>query len=88
MALVERKATEGKIESVRAAEEPDERRSADVIDLTELLKRSLGGGGKAGDKASSPSRAKTATKEESKSKPAAKRTRKAAPAKGEKKKAG
>lgn len=92
MALVERKATEGKIESVRAAEEPDERRSADVIDLTELLKRSLGGSGKgagkAGDKAGGSSRAKTAPKEESKSKPAAKRTRKAAPAKGEKKKAG
>jgi len=43
MALVEQKAKEGKVEAVS---EPDddggERRSADVIDLTELLKRSLG----------------------------------------------
>ncbi|TRX76642.1 non-homologous end joining protein Ku [Pseudomonas mangiferae] len=43
MALVERKAKEGHIESVEGPEETD-RQSADVIDLTELLKRSLGGG--------------------------------------------
>lgn len=42
MALVERKAKEGRIESVEGPEE-DDRQSADVIDLTELLKRSLGG---------------------------------------------
>ncbi len=42
MALVEKKAVEGKIEDVETqADEP--RRSADIIDLAELLKRSLGG---------------------------------------------
>lgn len=42
MALVEQKAREGKIEAVGTpdAEQP---RSADILDLTELLKRSLGG---------------------------------------------
>jgi DNA end-binding protein Ku len=43
MELVERKAKEGKIAPVSTAEE-GERRPADIIDLTELLKRSLGGG--------------------------------------------
>ncbi|MBM7061909.1 Ku protein [Pseudomonas sp. UL073] len=43
MGLVEQKARAGKIEEVEAVEEGEERRSADVIDLTELLKRSLGG---------------------------------------------
>ncbi|PVZ19575.1 MULTISPECIES: Ku protein [unclassified Pseudomonas] len=43
MALVETKASKGKLEEVEAPEEP-KRRSADVVDLTELLKRSLGGG--------------------------------------------
>ncbi|MCY1410107.1 putative DNA repair protein YkoV [compost metagenome] len=42
MALVERKAHEGKIEEVEHIDEQEQRRSADVIDLTELLKRSLG----------------------------------------------
>jgi DNA end-binding protein Ku len=42
MALVERKAKEGEVEAVSEADEDGERRSADVIDLTELLKRSLG----------------------------------------------
>jgi DNA end-binding protein Ku len=43
MALVDKKAAEGKIEDVEteAGEEP--RKTADIIDLTELLKRSLGG---------------------------------------------
>ncbi len=41
MALVERKAREGKLEAVGAAKEAVDRRSADVLDLTELLKRSL-----------------------------------------------
>lgn len=54
MALVDKKAAEGKIEDVEtdAGEEP--RKTADIIDLTELLKRSLGG-----NKAAKPS-AKTA----------------------------
>lgn len=43
MALVERKANEGKIEDVETATGEEERKTADVIDLTELLKRSLGG---------------------------------------------
>jgi DNA end-binding protein Ku len=42
MALVEQKANEGKIEIVETATGEEERRTADVIDLTELLKRSLG----------------------------------------------
>ncbi|EWC40890.1 Ku protein [Stutzerimonas stutzeri] len=41
MALVEKKAREGKLEAVGGPEEGVDRRSADVIDLTELLKRSL-----------------------------------------------
>ena len=49
MALVEKKANEGKIEDVETATGEEERKTADVIDLTELLKRSLGnkGAGKA-----------------------------------------
>lgn len=43
MDLVETKAREGKIEAVGEPEEAVDRRSADVIDLTELLKRSLAG---------------------------------------------
>ncbi|WP_409319238.1 Ku protein [Pseudomonas sp. KCJK9016] len=43
MALVDKKAHEGKIEDVETADGEEERKSADVIDLTELLKRSLGG---------------------------------------------
>jgi DNA end-binding protein Ku len=43
MDLVEQKAKAGKIEEVERVEGEQERRSADVIDLTELLKRSLGG---------------------------------------------
>lgn len=43
MDLVETKAREGKLEAVGGPEEAVDRRSADVIDLTELLKRSLAG---------------------------------------------
>lgn len=43
MQLVETKAHEGKIEDVETDPGETERKSADVIDLTELLKRSLGG---------------------------------------------
>ncbi|NWD42601.1 non-homologous end joining protein Ku [Pseudomonas yamanorum] len=43
MALVAKKAKAGKIEDVESSEGEDERKSADVIDLTELLKRSLAG---------------------------------------------
>ncbi|MCP1496059.1 DNA end-binding protein Ku [Pseudomonas migulae] len=70
MALVERKANEGKIEDVETATGEEERKTADVIDLTELLKRSLGGkaGGKAAAKpksADKPTPAKKATKRSS-----------------------
>ena len=58
MALVEKKAREGKIEDVETATGEQERKTADVIDLTELLKRSLGG--------------KAAAKPAAKTKPAAK----------------
>lgn len=43
MELVARKAKAGKIEEVERVEGEETRRGADVIDLTELLKRSLGG---------------------------------------------
>jgi DNA end-binding protein Ku len=43
MALVDKKARNGEIENVEAADENVERKSADVIDLTELLKQSLRG---------------------------------------------
>lgn len=43
MALVAKKAKAGKIEDVESQEGGEERKSADVIDLTELLKRSLAG---------------------------------------------
>ncbi|MGF6488126.1 Ku protein [Pseudomonas frederiksbergensis] len=60
MALVETKANEGKIETVETATGEEERKTADVIDLTELLKRSLGGkgGGKAATKAKSTAQKK------------------------------
>ncbi|MFJ7281623.1 Ku protein [Pseudomonas sp. NPDC099000] len=70
MALVEKKANEGKIEDVETATGEEERKSADVIDLTELLKRSLGGkaGGKTAAKpkaAEKPAAAKKTTKRSS-----------------------
>jgi DNA end-binding protein Ku len=43
MALVEKKARDGDIENVEADVSEGERKSADIIDLTELLKRSLRG---------------------------------------------
>lgn len=43
MALVAKKAKAGKIEDVETAVGSEERKSADVLDLTELLKRSLAG---------------------------------------------
>lgn len=66
MALVERKAKAGKIEEVERVEGEEERRSADVIDLTELLKRSL-----AGKPASKP-KAKATAKGTTSRKPTAK----------------
>ncbi|AZD02256.1 Ku protein [Pseudomonas chlororaphis] len=71
MALVEKKARAGKIEDVESAAGEEQRQSADIIDLTEMLRRSLGAKsrskapaspdkpGKAADK---PAAAKKATK--------------------------
>jgi DNA end-binding protein Ku len=69
MELVEKKATEGRLEAVETDPGEEQRKTADVIDLTELLKRSLGGKGKTAEKPAE--------------KPAAKstKTRKSAPAK-------
>ncbi len=80
MALVEQKAKQGKIASVeKAPEEGESRRSADVIDLTELLKRSLGGKPCAAKKPAA-SKAKTAASSKAApakaAKPAAKKTSK------------
>jgi DNA end-binding protein Ku len=58
MHLVETKAREGKIEDVETDTGEDERKSADVIDLTELLKRSLAGKGSVSRKASKPAAGK------------------------------
>ena len=75
MKLVEEKAKAGKIESVEQDDEgEDQRRTADVVDLTELLKRSLAGKGKTKAAAAKPaakkrSAAKTGS-ENAQSKPA------------------
>jgi DNA end-binding protein Ku len=60
--LVEQKAKAGKIEEVERVSGEEERRSADVIDLTELLKRSLGGKAAGKPKTSPRKTAKTARK--------------------------
>jgi DNA end-binding protein Ku len=57
MQLVETKAKEGKIETVETETEDTERKSADVIDLTELLKRSLAGKGSVSKKPAKPAAA-------------------------------
>ncbi|WCR44000.1 Ku protein [Stutzerimonas stutzeri] len=87
MDLVEKKAREGKLEAVGGPEEAVDRRSADVIDLTELLKRSLAAKpGKtraaeadekedASEKA--PAKSKTASKAKSSKSSSSSRTRKA-----------
>jgi DNA end-binding protein Ku len=71
MALVERKVKEGKIETVVQPEEADDtagRTGAQIIDLTELLQRSLR---KGGDKAPAPPPT-TPAKTKTRAKPAAK----------------
>ncbi len=60
MQLVDKKAQEGKIENVETEAGEEERKSADIIDLTELLKRSLAG--KAGSKGAPEKTKATATK--------------------------
>ena len=61
MALVAKKAKAGKVEDVESQEGSEERKSADVIDLTELLKRSL-----AGKPAAKPAAKKPAAKKSTK----------------------
>ncbi|MDB6141764.1 MAG: hypothetical protein JWP80_808 [Pseudomonas sp.] len=76
MQLVETKAHEGKIEDVETDVGEGERKSADVIDLTELLKRSLGG--KSPAKSASKPAAKSEEKAPAKRRaPARKKTTKA-----------
>jgi len=60
--LVAKKAREGKVEAVETPESDEKRQSADVIDLTELLKRSLAGksSGKTPGKTSSAGKPKAA----------------------------
>ncbi|ONN70607.1 Ku protein [Pseudomonas oryzihabitans] len=73
MALVERKLKDGKLEAV--AEEPEaEDSGADVIDLTELLRRSLGG---KKDKAKEAPKSESSGRSTTRRSPAASRTRKA-----------
>jgi DNA end-binding protein Ku len=65
MALVAKKAKAGKIEDVESQEGSEERKSADVIDLTELLKRSLAGKATAAKAAPKKPAAKTSSKKAS-----------------------
>ncbi|HDS1733372.1 Ku protein [Pseudomonas sp. BP8] len=71
MDLVEEKASKGKISVVEKGDGEAAHKGADILDLTELLKRSLGGKG-----ATAAPKKKAAVKEEPEKKPA-KRTRKA-----------
>ncbi|KUM42932.1 non-homologous end joining protein Ku [Pseudomonas sp. EpS/L25] len=68
MALVERKLKDGKLEAV-TAEPAAEDSGAEVIDLTELLQRSLGGKGKASAKGKTASRASTSRRSSTASRP-------------------
>jgi len=81
MQLVETKAREGKIENLETDTDQEERKSADVIDLTDLLRRSLAGkGGASKAKATKPA-AKKDKKTADDEKPAAPAKRRAAPRK-------
>jgi DNA end-binding protein Ku len=74
MALVKRKAKEGKLENVvqpEEAEEPETRSGAKIIDLTELLQRSLRKGGDA-PKAKAATKARASAKAPARKKAAAK----------------
>ena len=75
MALVDHKVSEGKIETVETEFDEAPRKTADIIDLTELLKRSLGGGkaSKADTKKASTTKI-TAAKSAPRSKSAATKT--------------
>lgn len=75
MALVKRKAKEGKLENVVQPEESDEaetRSGAKIIDLTELLQRSLRKGGADAPKSRPAAKTKASAKAPARRKPAAK----------------
>jgi DNA end-binding protein Ku len=76
MALVDKKAQDGKIEDVETGEGESERQTADVIDLTELLKRSLGSKGRP-DVPATKKRSASKAAEAPARKPAARKPRKA-----------
>ncbi|MBD1553882.1 Ku protein [Pseudomonas typographi] len=66
MALVEKKAGQGKLEAVERPDEEQGKRGAEVIDLTELLKRSLGAKPGIAKKSAAPAAAKAKPKPPSK----------------------
>lgn len=74
MQLVEQKAQQGKIEAVEQPPGEEGRRTADVIDLTELLKRSLGGKPSAKKASAAPAKA-SAEEEDGETKPKTSRSR-------------
>jgi DNA end-binding protein Ku len=83
MALVERKVRAGKTEEIGEVDEPREtRRSADILDLSDLLKRSLGRGkGKAAPaRARANAEADAADPDDASARPASRRTKSKPPA--------
>jgi len=87
MALVDKKAAEGKVEDVETDVGEETRKTADIIDLTELLKRSLGGRGTKPDTKtiSTSTSKKSATPKSVKTKIPAKKTATAKPKRAPKK---
>ncbi|EPL07182.1 Ku protein [Pseudomonas sp. CF161] len=77
-ALVEKKARAGKIEDVETQAGEEQRKSADIIDLTEMLKRSLGSrpSVKASAKSATPATRRAPAKPASKKAPSKKSTHK------------
>lgn len=77
-ALVEKKARAGKIEDVETQAGEEQRKSADIIDLTEMLKRSLGSrpSAKARAKSAKPATRRAPAKPASKKAPSKKSTHK------------
>ena len=59
-ALVEQKAAKGQLEEVPGAEAPETGEGADIIDLTDLLRRSLRGNARGGGKAAAKDKAEAA----------------------------
>ena len=62
MQLVDQKVDAGEIQAVEAEEPDEDRQSADVVDLTELLKRSLGGKTTKSSKGSKSTNTKSSTR--------------------------